>query len=463
MPKTRPGALAVLLASTFLQLLDTTIVNVAAPRIGADLHTSDGQLVLVSSAYTAAFAATLLPAGRLGHRHGPRRVFALGVALFTLASAGCGLAPTAEVLVGMRLVQGVGAGVMAPQALFAISALWVGPAHRRAMGWYGAVMGLASVLGPVLGALLTESDLAGTGWRAIFAINLPVGAAVLVALPRCVPVLERDPGQRVGWSTATGLAVGLLGLVLAISLARTVGGALPWLLGAAGAGVVAGALVWQGRGGQPVTLPLGLWRWPRFRAGSVTAAAFFLAVTPFFFLFSQWLQTVRAFTPLQAGLLQIPWAAGAIAGSTLSGRLARSARHTGYAIALVGAGLLTLALLLSRVPPVALSPVLVAAGAGYGAVVARVFADTLEGIRPDLRGAASGALPAIQQLCGSLGLSCAGLVFFPSGRLAGTLYGYSLPLLCVAVLVSLRSARGGRRAEESRDGSGGSVHMETPA
>ncbi|OLZ60616.1 hypothetical protein AV521_45030 [Streptomyces sp. IMTB 2501] len=453
MPNTRPTALAVLLASTFIQLLDTTIVNVAAPGIGADLRTGSGQLVLVSAAYTAGFAATLLPAGRLGHRHGPRRVFALGVALFTLASAGCSLAPTAEVLIGMRLVQGIGAGVMAPQALFAISALWQGPAHRRAMGWYGATMGLASVLGPVLGALLTEADLAGTGWRAIFAINLPVGAVVLLALPRCVPVLERDPGQRVDWPTAAGLAVGLLGLVLAISLARTIGGGLPWLFGAAGAAVVVCALVLQGRGGRPVTLPLGLWRGPRFRAGSATAAAFFLAVTPFFFLFSQWLQTVRGFSPLRAGLLQIPWAVGAIAGSTLTGRLARSPRHSVYATALVGASLLALAPLLSRVSPLTLSPVLLVAGIGYGAFVASVFADTLDGIRPDLRGSASGALPAIQQLCGSLGLSCAGLVFFPAGRLAGTLYVYSLPLLCLAVLVSLTLARTYRRDGEPHEAS----------
>ncbi|MFF8993600.1 MFS transporter [Streptomyces sp. NPDC014983] len=440
-------ALAVLLASTFIQLLDTTIVNVAAPAIGADLDAGSGRLVLVSAVYTASLAATLLPAGRLGHRHGPRRVFALGVALFTLASAGCGLAPTAEVLIGMRLVQGVGAGVMAPQALFAISALWQGAAHRRALGWYGATMGLASVAGPVLGALLTESDPGGIGWRAIFAVNVPVGAAVLLALPRCVPVLERDPGQRVGWSTGAGLAVGVLGLVLAISLARTVGGALPWLCGATGAGVAGCALALQGRGGRPVTLPLSLWQGPRFRAGSATAAAFFLAVTPFFFLFSQWLQTVRGLGPLGAGLLQIPWAVGAIAGSTLAGRRARSPRHSTYAAALVAASLLVLAVLLPRVPPVALSPALLAAGTGYGAFVARVFADTLDGIRPDLRGAAAGALPAIQQLSGSLGLSCAGLVFFPAGRLAGTVYAYSLPLLCLAVLASLTLVRTYRGAE----------------
>lgn len=105
------------------------------------------------------------------------------------------------------------------------------------------------------------------------------------------------------------------------------------------------------------------------------------------------------------------------------------------------------AVLLPRVPPVALSPALLAAGIGYGAFVARVFADTLDGIRPDLRGAASGALPAIQQLSGSLGLSCAGLVFFPTGRLAGTVYAYSLPLLCLAVLASLALVRTYTRAE----------------
>ncbi|MFJ8097757.1 MFS transporter [Streptomyces griseofuscus] len=448
MPTTsRPLALTVLLASTFIQLLDTTIVNVAAPAIGADLDAGSGRLVLVSAVYTAALAATLLPAGRFGHRHGPRRVFAVGVALFTLASAGCGLAPTVDVLIGMRLVQGIGAGVMVPQALFAISALWQGPAHRRALGWYGATMGLASVLGPVLGALLSESDVAGIGWRAIFAVNVPVGAAVLLALPRCVPVLARDPEQRVGWSTAAGLAAGVLGLVLAISLARTVGGVLPWLCGAIGAAVVVCALVLQGRNGRPVTLPLGLWRGPRFRAGSATAAAFFLAVTPFFFLFSQWLQTVRGLSPLRAGLLQIPWAVGAIAGSTLAGRRARSPRHSVYAAALVAASLLVVAVLLPRVPPIALSPALFAAGIGYGAFVARVFADTLDGIRPDLRGAASGALPAIQQLSGSLGLSCAGLVFFPAGRLAGTVYAYSLPLLCLAVLASLALVRTHTRTE----------------
>src|SRR5258708_38378714 len=184
----RPGlVLAVMLIGQFMAVLDASIVNVAAPSIHAVLHASGASLQLVVAGYTITYAVLLVTGARLGDILGHRRVFLGGLVLFTLASLGCGLAPSAGSLVALRFIQGVGAAVMIPQVLSLIQRTFTEPGTRaRAMSLYAAVLSGGAVLGQVVGGLLVSADIAGSTWRPIFLVNVPVGLAVL-AFGRLLP------------------------------------------------------------------------------------------------------------------------------------------------------------------------------------------------------------------------------------------------------------------------------------
>ena len=172
----RWAPLPIVLTGTFMVVLDFFIVNVALPSMQTRLHASAGSVEWVVAGYSLTSAVLLITGSRLGDRYGRRRVFALGLALFTLASAACGIAPTATALVIARLVQGVGAAMLLPNVLALIGALYDGPDRLRALSAYGMVMGLAAVGGQLLGGALLAADPAGLGWRTVFLINLPIGA-----------------------------------------------------------------------------------------------------------------------------------------------------------------------------------------------------------------------------------------------------------------------------------------------
>ncbi|MCZ0995460.1 MFS transporter [Streptomyces noursei] len=180
-----------------MALLDATVVNVATPAIHRELRTTGSALQLIVSGYTMAYATLLITGARLGARHGFRTVFLLGLAVFTLASAACGLAPGAAALIGARVVQGLGAGLMVPQIYSLIQLTFEGRARARALSLYATAIAAAVVVGQVAGGLLVSADLFGTGWRPVFLINVPVGAALLAAAARLLP---REAAR-----TATGL------------------------------------------------------------------------------------------------------------------------------------------------------------------------------------------------------------------------------------------------------------------
>ena len=221
----RPGVvLAVVLTGQLMAVLDTNIVNVAIPSMHADLHASGALLQLIVAGYTIAYAVLLITGARLGDILGHRRVFRAGVLLFTLASLGCGLAPTAGVLVGLRFAQGVGAAVMIPQVLSLLQRTYQAPGPRaRAMSLYATVISGGAVLGQVVGGLLISADVFGLTWRSVFLVNVPIGVAVLL----CTGML---PGAR----DMTGRRLDLPGLlvltpaVLAFVLPLVLGQPLGW-------------------------------------------------------------------------------------------------------------------------------------------------------------------------------------------------------------------------------------------
>src|ERR1700729_4192933 len=179
--------LVVLLAGQFMALLDVTIVNVAMPTIGRTLHASGAELQLVVAGYTVSYAMLLITGARLGDLYGRRRMFLTGVGVFTLASLACGLAPGIGVLIAARFVQGAGAAAMMPQIMSVIQVRFSGAARARALSAYTAVLSSGFVAGQVIGGVLVSANLFGTSWRPVFLVNVPIGLAVLLLLPRVMP------------------------------------------------------------------------------------------------------------------------------------------------------------------------------------------------------------------------------------------------------------------------------------
>src|SRR6476619_6670593 len=190
------SALAVLMIGTFMFVLDFFIVNVALPAIQQGLRAGEGAIEWIVAGYAISTAVLLVTGGRLGDQFGRRRVFAIGMTVFVLTSAACALAPDPAVLVTARILQGVGAALMAPNILSILGVIYSGPARVRAISVYGMVMGLAAVSGRLIGGVLIRADLAGMGWRAIFWINVPLGVAALLACRRLVPESRADQRSR---------------------------------------------------------------------------------------------------------------------------------------------------------------------------------------------------------------------------------------------------------------------------
>jgi MFS family permease len=313
----RPGravppavALAIVLTGQVMAVIDTNIVNVAVPAMHASLRASGAGLQLVVAGYTIAYAVLLVTGARLGDILGHRRVYLSGVALFTLASLGCGLAPSTGVLVGLRFVQGAGAAVMIPQVLSLIQRSYTAPGPRaRAMSLYATVISGGSVLGQVLGGLLVSADLFGTSWRPVFLVNVPVGLLVLAA-GRLLPAGRFDGVRTLD---LPGLAV-LIPAVLAFVLPLVLGQPLGWpvwgwvLLAASLAGFALLGVVEHrvgARGGQPI-LPRSLLGLPGMVAGLAGLFASMVVFGGWLFGLALELQDGLGDSPLRAGLTFVP-------------------------------------------------------------------------------------------------------------------------------------------------------------
>ncbi|MGH8960725.1 MAG: MFS transporter [Jatrophihabitantaceae bacterium] len=319
---TRPGAiLAVLLLAQFMAILDVSIVNVAVPTIRADLHTSGAGLQLIVAGYTISYAVLLITGARLGDRLGHGRVFRAGLALFTLASLACGLAPGAGALIAFRFVQGVGAAAMMPQVMSLIQRTFTGAARARALSLYSAVIASGAVVGQVLGGVLVSLDAAGTGWRPVFLVNVPVGLVLLRLAPSRLPADRGESGRRMDPAGVVTLSVAVLLLVVPLVLGHEENWPLWGWISLIASGAAFGAFVLverhgAARGGSPL-VTARLLRTP----GLVVAIAVLLLVmigyAGFLFAFALHLQSGLGFGAAQAGLMFAPMAVGfAAAGLT---------------------------------------------------------------------------------------------------------------------------------------------------
>ncbi|WP_374583262.1 MFS transporter [Pseudoduganella sp.] len=441
MPRPSP---AILLAASFafvIVQLDVTIVNVALPAIGRELGAGVGALQWVVDAYTLSFAVFLLSAGVLGDRFGARRIFLAGFGLFTVASLACALAPGALALNLARAVQGVGAAFMVPSSLAILNAAYAGERAQlaRAIAWWTAAGGVSIAAGPVLGGLLMEV----AGWRAIFWVNIPLCLLGFGLTLRAVPALDGKPDARGIDMPGQLLAiVALTALVGAVIEAHALGLRSPLLHGALLAALVAGALFLrrQRRAAAPM-LPLGL-----FAARAFSGAVLFGVLVNFayygvIFVFSIYLQQVRGYPALQAGLIFLPLTGTFIFSNLASGWLQARvgprlpmvagglAGAAGYAL-LGGFGIAHDASFLAMLPGLLLIP------GGMGLAVPAMTTSILAAVERRQAGTASAVLNTARQVGGAMGVAIFGTLLAGPGS-GAALHGTRLALAVASALLLL--------------------------
>jgi MFS family permease len=430
-PNLRNPGLFVLLAGQLLPMIDFSIVNVALSAISTSLHASQAQLEMVVACYGVAFAVCLASAGRLGDRFGRRRLFTFGVVLFGLSSLLCGMAPSILWLLLARAAQGIAAALIAPQVLATIHVTLRGRRHALALGLYGAIGGLAFIVGQVLGGWLISADLAGQGWRSVFLINIPICIGILPFLYRVVPETTRE--------NAAGLdlpGTALFALVVAFLLVPMALGPSQrwpaWCLALLGAVLPLGAALLlverrQERLGRFPLLSPALLGVPGMRFGFVIALLFFSGWSGFMFTMAVMLQSGAGFTPLQSGNAFIALGAAYFLGSLLSRRVVERLRAVptllaGLAVQIVG--LLGLMAALEAVWPhptlVNLAPATALIGFGQAFIVNCFFRIGLSDVPRDQAGAGSAMLATMQQTSFGLGAALLGGVFGVALQATGT-------------------------------------------
>jgi EmrB/QacA subfamily drug resistance transporter len=395
----------------FMATLDNLVVTTALPVIRRDLHAGLGGLEWTVNAYTLTFAVLLLTGAALGDRFGRRRIFALGIAIFTTASAAAALAPSIGALDAARAVQGLGGALLMPLTLTILSAAV--PPERRgvALGAWGGISGLAVAFGPLVGGAVVD----GLSWHWIFWLNVPIGLALVpLALTRLDE--SRGPQAKLDLRGLALASTGLFGIVWGLVRANTVGWSSPEILAAfaAGAALVVAFVAWELRTDAPM-LPMRFFRNRTFALVNVASLLMSFGMFGVVFFLAQFFQTVQHVTPLASGLRILPWTAMPMVVAPIAGALTDRIpgyRIIGTGLALQAAGLAWIATVMHAgtaygelVGPFVLS------GIGMGMFFAPVANVVLSAVRPEEEGQASGANSAVRELGGVFGVAVLASVF----------------------------------------------------
>ncbi len=485
MPETsdpnRWRALAVCLVGGFMVLLDVSIVNVALPSIRTALGAGQGVLQWVLSGYALTFGLLLVPAGRIGDLRGRRSVFVIALGLFTLASAACGAAPNAAVLVVARLFQGLAGGTLTPQISALIQELFRGPERGRAFGAFGTMVGLSTAVGPLAGGLLISLFGPAEGWRAVFFVNVPIGLAAMPLAWRLLPAPPPERTEKHHDLDPVGvvlLGLGAVALLLPLVQEQQWTGPAKWLLVPVALGLLTVFVLWErrytARGREPL-VDLGLFRLRSYSFGTSLVSLYFAGFTPLFFVFTLYLQVGQHYSALLAGLSITPFALGSAVTAAVGGRVVHRAGRP-----LVAGGLLLVALgFVAAIVAVHVWPAhgtawatllpLLVAGFGSGLVISPNQALTLSQVPVPRAGTAGGLLQTGQRIGSALGIAAVGAVFFAdlaSSRgdyahsfvrgvsVALAFVGAALVLALVDIVVDRRrggSDEAGRRPGSTRD------------
>jgi EmrB/QacA subfamily drug resistance transporter len=422
-----------------MDLLDSTIAQVAAPTIRRELGGSYAVIEWVTAAYALAMAVGLLTGGRLGDIFGRRRMLLTGMAGFVLASAACAAAQNAAELIGARAVQGLLGAIMLPQVFGLIRDMFAAHEMGKAFGVYGPVMGLSAMLGPIASGGLISLNVLGSGWRAIFAVNVPVGLAALALGLRTLPKTaaagpENARRGRLDLAGALLAGVAMFGLVFPLAQGHSLGWPAWTFAMMAGAVLALAGFGWyqvrrQRAGRDPLVEP-SVFRHRPYLAGIVFSVVFTGSLGGIVMIFNVFLQNGLGFTPWHSAVTTAPWAAGAFVGSAIGGiamaKLGRRVLQAGLVVE--AAGLLGIYAVLrgagGGVSTVDLLGPMVAGGIGMGMVFVPLFDIVMAGVRPREMGSAAGVLQTVNSLGMSLGIAGIGAIFFAQ---AGGL-GQHIPL-----------------------------------
>ncbi|MFF5210048.1 MFS transporter [Streptosporangium sp. NPDC000396] len=409
--------LPVVMSATFMTSLDFFIVNVAVPSIQRDLGAGDSAIQWVVAGFGLAIAAALITAGRLGDLYGQRRVFAVGLALFTLASLACGLAPTPGILVAARVAQGVSAALITPQVLAILRTSYQGVAQARTFSLYGLIMGIGAVFGQLIGGLLIKANLFGWDWRTCFLINLPFGAAALALVGRAVPASKPAGTARLDLPGVVLITGALIALTLPIIQGREQGWPVwTWAAMAGSLVLFAAFAAYQlrlGRGGGAPLVDMSLFGERAFSAGLLAQITFWMGQASYFLILALTLQVGRGQSALESGLLFVSIGAGFMITSSrahrLTARLGTQVISVGALVMIAG-----LALQYAVVDEGVwwLSPGMFVDGLGMGMAIAPLTSTVVTRVSPRHAGAAAGVLSTAQQVGAALGVALIGVVFY---------------------------------------------------
>ncbi|WP_306214237.1 DHA2 family efflux MFS transporter permease subunit [Actinoplanes sp. RD1] len=461
--------LALILCAEIMDLLDGTIVNVAAPSIARDLGSGSTAVQWMTGGYSLTFAVFLIAGARLGDRYGRRTLFLAGAWGFVACSALCAAAPDTATLITGRLLQGVAAALLIPQGLSLLLAVFAPADQGKAFAIFGPAVGLAAVAGPVLGGVLVDADLFGAGWRLVFLINLPIGILAALGAGRLFPQsrLASAPRLDVFGILLAGVAVALVtyplvqgreagwpawSFVMIAGGLATLGVLVPWTRGR------------LGRHRDPL-IQLSVFRHRGFAGGVLLTLVFFGGTFGVGLALTLFLQLGLGYSAIHAGLTALPYALGSSVGALAGGaalvpRLGRGTLQLGNALQAVGLvlSLVVLSRAGTHVTTWELAGPLLVWGLGMGLVIAPLFDFALAGLDADEAGSGSGLLNALQQLGTAVGVAALGTVFFATvdGRpgQAGYVTGLERCLqagLGISVLVGLLTFLLPRHARDTPD------------
>ncbi|MFB8189345.1 MFS transporter [Microbacterium sp. NPDC055988] len=466
----RWAILGVMLAAEIMDMLDATIVNVAGPSLESSLGTNALGLQWVIGGYALALGAGLILGGRLGDRYGRRRMFLVGLAAFTVASLLCSLAPTAELLIAFRLIQGAAGALLLPQGLGLLRENLSGAELAIAFGIFGPALGLGGILGPIIGGGLIEADILGLGWRSVFLVNIPIGVVALIVAWRILPRRSGDRAVRIDMLGAAVIVASSGILVLGLTFGPELDWPVwAWACVAAG---LAGFVIfgWQqrqllARGGVPLVTATMFTR-RAYTFGLVGIALFFSSLTGTQLVLTLFLQVGNGFSAGEAGLGNLPLALGSAVGGAISGawlaeKIGRSVLQLGAVTQLLGAGLLWIELqqpgdfsIWTIAPGIALF------GVGGGAIIAALFSTILAAVKDDEIGSASGVLTAVQAIASAVGVAIFASVFFEAAGSGTAAQAYQQTLIVPAIMLVAFLALTFLFPEKSREDAHGITVME---
>jgi MFS family permease len=455
--------LALILTGQFMAVLDGTIVTVALPTIRRDLGATGADLQLIVAGYITAYAVLLITGARLGLRFGFRTTFLSGLALFTVASLACGLAPTSGALIATRIAQGVGGALMVPQVFSLIQREFAGRARGVAVSAWGATLALGGVVGQVAGGILVTADLFGTGWRPVFLVNVPIGIALFVAGRRFLPADHPSGARPLDLAGLVTVATAVLLLVVPLVLGAEQGWPAWTILSLFGSALAFALFAWverrvDRRGGSPLIAERVL-RAPGFGFAMVAVVLALAALGGFLFTFTQHLQLGLGESALAAGLTFVPQAVAFAAASLLWQRL--PARWHGRIIpigcgaAAAGYALIAISVAGGQNGGLPLAGALVVLGLSQGLISSPMLTVALSGVAREDAADGSGVITTAVQLGLVLGVATFGSVFLSRAAVPGPhptadAMTFTLGLITIAILACAAASVAMLRSQRSQ-------------